>query len=214
MNDIVKALDGRAFAESQVVGKRFGKGHRETLRKIDEIIKDLTVQNCTVTNYFIESEYTNERNRTYRNFLMNRDGFSLLAMSFTGPKAMKFKVQFIDAFNKMEKALKKQSMLKAVAIETRKTLTDRVQESGENERMHGHGFSTYTRLAYKIIGIKYKKPKKGERFRDSLDQDTVERLENVESMMQSLLKAGKQYEDVKQTITGIFGEPKQLSMGE
>ena len=39
-------------------------------------------------------------------FVMNRDGFTLLAMGFTGKKAMKFKLDYIAAFNKMEKALK------------------------------------------------------------------------------------------------------------
>jgi len=210
MNDMVKVLNDKVFAESQIVGPKFGKTHKHTLEKIDKIIKELTAERSTIKDYFIKSNFNNERNREYRNFLITRDGFSLLAMSFTGSKSMKFKLKFIDAFNTMEKALKNQIMLKAISIETRKTLTERVKESGENERMKGHGFSTYTKLAYKIVGIKYIKPKKGDRFRDSLDHDTVERLENVESMIQSLLKAGKQYNDVKKTITDIFGEPKKL----
>lgn len=39
-------------------------------------------------------------------FVMNRDGFTLLAMGFTGDKALKFKLDYIAAFNKMEKELK------------------------------------------------------------------------------------------------------------
>lgn len=38
-------------------------------------------------------------------FLMNRDGFSLLAMGFTGEKALQFKIAYIVAFNQMEKQL-------------------------------------------------------------------------------------------------------------
>jgi len=41
---------------------------------------------------------------------MNRDGFTLLAMGFTGNKAMEFKIDYIGAFNKMEKQIKTNSM--------------------------------------------------------------------------------------------------------
>ena len=39
---------------------------------------------------------------------MNRDGFTLLAMGFTGKKALDFKLKYIEAFNKMEQALLEQ----------------------------------------------------------------------------------------------------------
>ena len=42
---------------------------------------------------------------------MNRDGFTLLAMGFTGQKALKFKLKYIEAFNQMEELLKTQSNL-------------------------------------------------------------------------------------------------------
>lgn len=212
MNDIVKVLNGVAFAESQIVGPKFGKTHKHTLEKIDKIIEDLTAGNGAVRNFFIKSEFKTDRNREYRNFMMTRDGFALLAMSFTGPKAMKFKVQFIEAFNKMEAGIKKQAMSRAVSVETRKTLTDRVKESGENERMHGHGYSTYTKFAYKLAGVKYIKPAAGTNFRDTLEAETLDRVENIESMIQSLLKAGRQYDEVKKTMVEIF-EPKQLLKG-
>ncbi len=58
---------------------------------------------------FVETIYVNEQNRQeYPMFIMNRDGFTLLAMGFTGKKAMRFKLDYIAAFNAMEKALKEQ----------------------------------------------------------------------------------------------------------
>lgn len=209
MVDLVVILNGGAFAESQIVCDRFGKDHKSILRKIDELIKDLesqdlTAQNCAVKDYFIESTFYNARNREYRNYLMTRDGFSMVAMSLTGSESMKFKVQFIAAFNKMEEALRKQYIVRQVGIETRKTLAIQVDESGENKRMHGHGYSTYTKCAYKLIGIKYVKPLKGERFRDSLSPEDLGRLENVESMMRTLVKAGKEYGEVKDIMEDIF----------
>lgn len=58
---------------------------------------------------FEETTYINDQNgQEYPIFIMNRDGFTLLAMGFTGKKALKFKLDYIAAFNAMEKALKEQ----------------------------------------------------------------------------------------------------------
>lgn len=53
---------------------------------------------------------------------MNRDGFTLLAMGFTGEKAMQFKLQYIEAFNAMERRLtvKQDSYMIADPIERAK----------------------------------------------------------------------------------------------
>lgn len=55
---------------------------------------------------FVESTYQNSRGKTYKCYLMNRDGFSLLAMGFTGKEALQWKLKYIEAFNKMEETLK------------------------------------------------------------------------------------------------------------
>ena len=55
---------------------------------------------------FISSTYKNSRGRNYDEFLMDRDGFSLLCMGFTGKKALEWKLKYINAFNKMEEKLK------------------------------------------------------------------------------------------------------------
>lgn len=56
---------------------------------------------------FIESSFIN-RGKEYLECFITRDGFSLLAMGFTGAKALKWKLKYIEAFNKMEAELKKQ----------------------------------------------------------------------------------------------------------
>lgn len=56
---------------------------------------------------FEETTYVNSQNKQeYPMFVMNRDGFTLLAMGFTGSKALNFKIDFINAFNKMESMLR------------------------------------------------------------------------------------------------------------
>lgn len=66
-----------------MVAEDFGKEHRFVCRDIDNLI----VQNCTLKNMFIESSYKTDRGRTYREYLLTRDGFSLLVMGFTGKEA-------------------------------------------------------------------------------------------------------------------------------
>lgn len=54
---------------------------------------------------FSESTYLNEQNKEQPMFVMNQDGFTLLAMGFNGKKAMEFKLKYIEAFNAMKKQI-------------------------------------------------------------------------------------------------------------
>lgn len=94
--------DGRILASSREVAEKFGKRNPDVNRAIENLI----VQNCTVRNMFIKTSYTSSRGRDENEYLMDRDGFSLLVMGFTGKKALEWKLKYIDAFNKMEETLK------------------------------------------------------------------------------------------------------------
>lgn len=94
--------DGRILASSRDVAEKFGKRNPDVNRAIENLI----VQNCTVRNMFIKTSYTSSRGRDENEYLMDRDGFSLLVMGFTGKKALEWKLKYIDAFNQMEEKLK------------------------------------------------------------------------------------------------------------
>lgn len=105
MNDIVLSTqNGEPVASSREIAKRFGKEHKDVLKAIN----NLTAQNCAVTQMFFKSEYTAGTGKKYPMYLMNRDGFSLLAMGFTGKEAVQWKLKYIAAFNTMEKQLAEQ----------------------------------------------------------------------------------------------------------
>src|SRR5690606_8608032 len=92
------------------VARDFDKRHDHVIRDIEKIIMSLP-KNGEAQKMFYETYYTHEQNKqTYRKFLMNRDGFTLLAMGFNGKKAMGFKLKYIQAFNEMEKKLQPQSI--------------------------------------------------------------------------------------------------------
>lgn len=98
--NLVEIRNNQVVVSSRQVAEKFEKEHKIVLRDIREI---LAVQNCA-TKFFHESTFEN-RGKQYPEFLMNRDGFTLLAMGFTGAKALEWKVKYISAFNEMENVL-------------------------------------------------------------------------------------------------------------
>lgn len=95
--------EGQLLVSSREVAGNFEKEHRHILRDISNIMSNDSAQNWT--QYFLESNYKDLSGKTNREYLLTRDGFTLLAMGFTGKKALKWKLKYIEAFNKMEKEL-------------------------------------------------------------------------------------------------------------
>lgn len=107
---LVELQNGVATTTSLQVAETFGKNHRDVLSAIDDL-KEGAAENFA--DLFNDSSYIHPQNKqTYRQVVMNRDGFTLLAMGFTGKKALQFKLRYIQAFNEMEEALKNQSALR------------------------------------------------------------------------------------------------------
>lgn len=104
-------------ASSLQVADDFRKEHKTVLRNIE----NLAAQNCITKSMFYEATYDN-RGKKYPMYIMNRDGFSLLVMGFTGKDALDWKLKYIDAFNKMEKKIKEQSKLQSAKDNTDKLL--------------------------------------------------------------------------------------------
>ena len=103
--ELVIMQNQQAVTGSLQVAEIFEKNHQHILRDLDSLKGG--VQNWT--DLFHEDSYTHPQNKqTYRQIFMNRDGFTLLAMGFTGQKALQFKLKYIEAFNKMEKHIKQQ----------------------------------------------------------------------------------------------------------
>lgn len=95
--------NGVAVVSSRVVAKDFGKRHSH----VCDTIRNLTAENSEVKNMMIKSTYVHRGNE-YDEYLLTRDGFSLLVMGFTGKEALQWKLQYIEAFNKMEEQIKNQ----------------------------------------------------------------------------------------------------------
>ena len=108
MDELVIMHDEKVVTTSLKVAEIFEKEHRDVMKSI----RNLTAQNFAVKKMFVEESYLNSRNQQQPMYYMNRDGFTLLAMGFTGSKAMEFKLKYINAFNQMEKQIKEKTQFR------------------------------------------------------------------------------------------------------
>ena len=114
MNELIKVEvnNNNLVVSSLEIATNFEKQHKHVLRDIDAL-KD-------VSNFglmFIEGSYLDGYGRKQKQYLLNRDGFSLLAMGFTGEKALSWKLKYISAFNAMEIELNSPERIMARALQ-------------------------------------------------------------------------------------------------
>lgn len=108
MREIVLSMQsGEPVASSRQIAENFEKRHDHVMRDIDAIKKDVP----NFGEMFFETTAPDSYGREQRAYLMNRDGFTLLAMGFTGKAALEWKLKYIAAFNEMEKKLTEQPQL-------------------------------------------------------------------------------------------------------
>lgn len=102
MSDIVLSIqNGEPVASSRDIAENFGKRHSHVLDGIQSIIHSAEKS----AQWFCESEYKDASGRTNKMYYMNRQGFSLVVMGFTGEKALEWKIKYIEAFEEMAKQL-------------------------------------------------------------------------------------------------------------
>ena len=114
---VIKKIDGELVVTSRQVAEDFEKNHADVVTKIEGkvrpngrievgLIQGIIDSGEIPKNYFIEDSYLDTYGRKQKEYLLTRDGFSLLVMGFTGSKALQWKLKYIEAFNKMEQELK------------------------------------------------------------------------------------------------------------
>lgn len=83
---------------------------------------------------FIENSYIDNMNRTQKEYLLTRDGFSFIVMGFTGKEADEWKLKYIEAFNKMEAHLKEQNS-KPLPANYKQALIQLLEQVEQNEKL-------------------------------------------------------------------------------
>lgn len=182
----------------------FGKEHKNVLRDIRELAcsEEFNRLNFELTSY------KDGMNRMQDMYYITRDGFTLLVMGYTGEKAMKFKEEYIKQFNHMEKLLKEKFVERQKGITVRHIVTDMIKQSNENERMHGHAYSTYTDMIYRMLFGKSAKQlrenfriSKTDSLRDCFTQEELRAIQSKEMFVTSLIDCGWGYEQIKSFIS-------------
>lgn len=193
----------RVAITSLDVAETFGKAH-------DKVMRDIRELGCSSefnTANFGDISYTDTMNRKQKAFSMTRDGFTLLVMGYTGDLAMRFKEAYIKQFNAMEKALRGKLIEREKGIAVRQALTKALQQSTENDRMHGHAYSTYTNCIYKVLfGMNANQLRekfgigKKDNLRDCFTTEELRTVQSMECLVSGLVDCGWEYDQVKSFI--------------
>lgn len=194
--ELVKVNQNKVFADSRIIADTFGKAHRNVMRDIESLIENLNENNAqNITLLFSKKKFINEINREYFYYEMNRDGFSLLVMGFTGKKAFQWKIKFIEAFNLMEKTLLNKSNEEWLTTREqgkliRRNETDTIQEFTDYAISQGSKsaqfyYKHYTNATYKALQLlENKKPK----TRETLDLLQLHQLLLAEDIVTKTIK--------------------------
>lgn len=183
MNELVYLKNDEAVCDSLQIAEKFGKEHRNVLRAIDDLLETL-LKIEQPSKLFIASKRKADDGQYHRMYLMNRDGFSLLVMGFTGKNALEWKLQYIRAFNQMENFIREKSTRMWIETRkagkfTRKAEADTIQKLVEYAKEQGSShaeklYMTYSKLANRMAGITKR------------DEATVMQLNNL-SLMENII---------------------------
>lgn len=165
---MITERDGVPVTTSRVVAEQFGKRHDNVLQSIEALLEDLRNPSSALKNQeasapnfgavnqrnftpikdssglqfaeqnFIPITYTDNQGKPRPMYLLTRDGFTLLAMGFTGARALQFKVAYINAFNRMERILRGGGLSSGnlQRIEERLSALEGVADNGRGEAEH------------------------------------------------------------------------------
>lgn len=188
------------------VAETFGKEHYHVMEDIRNLYASLSTPE--ITGLFSASIYVASNGKKNPMYYMTRDGFTLLVMGYTGEKAIKFKLAYIKQFNEMEKILIGKMKEREKGIAVRQALTNALQLSKENERMHGHAYSTYTNVIYKAVfgkDAKHLREEYGISKKDDLrgyfSKEELHAVQSVEMIVSGLVSCGWGYEQIREFIT-------------
>lgn len=202
MNELVYLKNDAAVCDSLQVAEKFGKRHDNVLQVIDNL-RETLLEIEERSEMFIIGRRKADDGQYHRMYLMNRDGFSLLVMGFTGKNALVWKLRYIKAFNQMEKLIQeKNTATYQIADQaekaTRRVETDAIKEFVEYARAQGsthadHYYTNYTRLAYKAAGITDKATTAGIQLDDL---SLVEHL--IAHTLRTGMATGRNYKEIYQ----------------
>jgi Rha family phage regulatory protein len=219
MNDLILSdyglteKNGIPVVDSRHVAEKFHKRHDHVLRDISAAIQNFFEigQPKFGESNFIKSNYKNEQSKKQPEYLLTRDGFSYIAMGFSGNRAAKFKIDYINAFNQMESFIKNLLEAKIDFPE----FTDAIMATHE-EPKHYH-FSNEVDMINRIVtGMSAKQYREehgieqGKSIRPFLEPDQMELVKNLQRIDIGLIFALPSFEHRKRVLEAQFNRMQQM----
>lgn len=205
MVDLVIIKNGEVLATSQMIADKFKKPHKRVLESADKLkddIENLMAENVSMKKekYIFKKTERTVRGREFRGYEMNRNAFSVLVMGFTGKKALKWKMDFIKAFNSMESLLLNRSdsgwkQIRTDSKNIRLELTGCIKEFVEYAKDQGSKsaeryYGNITKMEYSALKLIEYREKIPSNFRDTLDRMQLFMIVMGEHVANETIKQG------------------------
>ena len=208
------------FCSSLQVAEAFEKQHKHVLEDIAKIGQPKSGPSSeadqlkfepvdTIANFFRDNfkrkTYINKQNKKQPMYLMTKDGFTLLVMGYTGEKAMRFKIAFIQRFNEMEQFIRSHLL----ASDDFPPFTRAVKDA--HDEPQSYHYSNEINLIYRIaLGMDAKAFREvhgindGESIRPYLSEVQYKAVRKLQTEDIRLLYKGADYDARKQVLTTLF----------
>lgn len=195
--------NGMAFCSSRQIADEFSRQHKHVL----ETITNLTQPTSGLSKEFIllnfkESVYRDDSGKKNREFLMTKDGFTIVVMEFKTSKARAFKERYIKRFNDMEAFIKNLFEAKADFPE----FTQAIMEAHE-EPKHYHFSNELDMINRIVLGMSSKKFKEANNLvgvssiRPYLTPIQIENIRNLQRIDIGLIVAISDFHERKRILT-------------
>lgn len=209
---------------SRDVAQDFEKRHSDVLESIERLQTQLdSTENSA--EYFMPETYKDASGKQNKEYLLTRDGFSLLVMGFTGEKALAWKLKYIRAFNAMEMMLKRiyegkkqWEIERAKGVVIRHMLTDTIKMRMAESAHKRFAYPNYTKLIYKtLFGQSFAELKQSygikerESLRDHLTVEQLREVEHLETLVSGLIGVGMSYEQIKAFLAQWYDPQKRIA---
>lgn len=198
--------NGKPVVSSRYIAEIFQKRHDNVLRDIADILNSQcgSSEDFTALNFEV-SKYKDSTGRKQPEYLMTRDGFTLLAMGFTGKKAMQFKITYIKRFNEMESFIKSLSSAKTEFPE----FTAAIMMAHE-EPKHYHFSNECNMINQIILGMNAKQFREangiesGQSIRPYLGLDQIKAIETLQRADIGLVLTVQDFHERKNVLEKFY----------
>ncbi len=187
---------------SRKVAEYFGKEHKHVIESIEKLLEK-DGSSFGLISMFVISKYKDKYKRDKKQYLLTQDGFTLLAMGFTGAKALEFKLAYIQSFNDMRSAIHEHKIAREVTRQGYKGTTQALKDQlGDDAKIYH--FSNEADMRNKIVlGLTTKQycviheiDKK--KMRDHLETKDLKALASLEKYDEILIELGAPFEERKE----------------